>query len=155
MHEAPAFATGAKGCGMDTWRSVGDLAQGSFQVGEVAGAKRLDARLVITIELRDGGRAARILGFLWAAEPQPKMEGVHRLEGRVLLGVKFVHLRRFDAARSKHEELFTEDASGAHLTVALVVGLEVCLVPGNAKGAVRLLGDEQLELCVLGRIVES
>jgi hypothetical protein len=72
------------------------------------------------------------------------MEGVHRLERWILLGVKFVHLRRFHAAWSKHEELFTEDASGVYLTMALVVGLEVCLVPGDAKGAVRLLGDEQL-----------
>src|SRR5215207_9989119 len=102
MHEAPAFATGAKGCGMDTWRLVGDPAQGSFQVGEVAGAKRLDARLVVTIELRDGVRAASILGFLWAAEPKPKMEGVHRVEGRVGCGVLVIHLRRFHAARSKH-----------------------------------------------------
>src|SRR5215217_6751050 len=111
-HEAPAYATGAKCCGKDTWRLVGDLAQGSFQGAEVAGAKRLDARLVITIELRDGARAARSRGLLFAAEPQPKMEGVHRGKGRVLLGVEFVHLRRFHAARSKHEELFTEDASG-------------------------------------------
>src|SRR5919107_410654 len=100
MNEAPAYATGAKGCGKDTRRSVGDLAQRSFQVGEVAGAKRLDTRLVITIELRDGVRAASSRGFLFAAEPQPKMEGVHRLERRILLGVKFVHLRRFHAARS-------------------------------------------------------
>src|SRR5829696_4300045 len=104
------------------WRLVADLAQGSFQGAEVAGAKRLDARLVITIELRDGSRAARILGFLWGAEPQPKMEGVHRVEGRVGCGVLVIHLRRFHAARSKHEQFFSEDASDAHLTVALVVG---------------------------------
>src|SRR5215216_5251186 len=155
MHEAPAYATGAKCCRKDTWRLVADLAQGSFQGGEVAGAKRLDARIVVTIELRDGARAARILGFLWGAEPQPKMEGVHRVKGRVRLGVKIVHLRCRDAAWSKREQLFAEDASGAHLTVALVVSFEVCLVPGDAKGAVRLLGYEQLELCVLGRMVDT
>src|SRR5215208_3961168 len=132
-----------------------DLAQGAFQFGEIAGAKRLDARTVVTVKRRDGVRAASILGFLWGAEPQPKMEGVHWLELRVLLGVKVVHLRRFHDARSKREQLFAEDASGAHLTLALVVGLEVCLVPGDAKGAVRLLGDEQLELRVLGRMVDS
>src|SRR5829696_1595445 len=137
------------------WRLVADLAQGSFQGAEVAGAKRLDARVVVTIELRDGARAARILGFLWGAKPQPKMEGVHRGKGRVRLGVLVIHLRRSHAARSKHEQLFSEDASDVHLTVALVVGFEVSLVPGDAKGAVRLLGDEQLELRVLGRMVES
>src|SRR5215218_10276118 len=136
-------------------RRLLDLAQGSVQGGEVARAKRLDARLVVTVERRDGARAARILGFLWAAEPQSKMEGVHRGKGRVRLGVKVVHLRRCHAARSKREQLFAEDASDAHLTVPLVVGLEVSLVPGDAKGAVRLLGDEQLELRVLGRMVES
>src|SRR5829696_9315163 len=132
-----------------------DLAQGSVQGGEVAGAKRLDASLVVTIKRREGIRAARSLGFLWGAEPQPKMEGVNRGEGRVRLRVKVVHLRGVHAARSKHEQLFAEDASGAHLTLALVVGLEVCLVPGDAKGAVRLLGYEQLELRVLGRMVDS
>src|SRR5215204_800008 len=132
-----------------------DLAQGSVQGGEVARAKCLDARFVVTIERRDGGRATRSLGFLWGAEPQAKMVGVHRGEGWVLLRVKVVHLRGVHDARSKHEQLFAEDPSGAHLTLALVVGLEVCLVPGDAKGAVRLLGDEQLELRVLGRIFES
>ena len=132
-----------------------DLAQGSVQGGEVARAKRLDARTVVTIERRDGGRATRSLGFLWGAEPQPKMEGVHRVKGRVRLGVKVVHLRRVHAARSNSEQLFAEDASGAHLTLAVVVGIEVCLVPGDAKGAVRLLGYEQLELRVLGRMVDT
>jgi hypothetical protein len=132
-----------------------DLAQGSVQVGEVARAKRLDASTVVTIERRDGGRATRSLGFLWAAEPQSKMEGVHRVKGRVRLGVKVVHLRRVHAARSNSEQLFAEDASGAHLTLAVVVGIEVCLVPGDAKGAVRLLGYEQLELRVLWRMVDT
>jgi hypothetical protein len=102
-----------------------DLAQGSVQGGEVAGAKCLDASLVVTIERRDVGRATRSLGFLWGAEPQAKMEGVHRGECRVRLRVKVVHLRGVHAARSNREQLFAEDASGAHLTVALVVGLEV------------------------------
>src|SRR5215213_21459 len=137
------------------WIYLLDLAQRAFQVAEIARAKRLDARSVVTIKRRDGVRAASILCFLWGAEPQPKMEGVHRVEGRVLLGVLVVHLRRFHAARSKHEQLFAEDASGAHLSLALVVGREVCLVPGDAKGAVRLLGDEQLELRVLGRMVDT
>src|SRR5829696_9928592 len=132
-----------------------DLAQGSVQGAEVAGAKRLDARTVVTIKRREGIRAARSLGFLWGAEPQPKMEGVNRGEGWVRIRVKVVHLRGVHAARSKHEQLFAEDPSGAHLTLALVVGLEVCLVPGDAKGAVRLLGYEQLELRVLGRMVDS
>src|SRR5215218_6933857 len=77
-----------------------DLAQGSVQGREVAGAKRLDARTVVTIERRDGGRATRSLGFLRGAEPQPKMVGVHRVEGRVLFGVLVVHLRCFHNARS-------------------------------------------------------
>src|SRR5215203_686682 len=106
-------------------RRLLDLAQGAFQFGEVAGAKRLDARTVIAVKRREGVRAASILCFLWAAEPQPKMEGVHWLELRVLLGVKVVHLRRVHATRSNSEQLFAEDASGAHLTVALVVGIEV------------------------------
>src|SRR5215213_9377698 len=141
---------------LDHARRLLDFAQRSVEGGEVAGAKGLDARLVATtIERRDCGRAASSHGFLWGAEPQPKMEGVNRGKGRVLLGVKVVHLRCWDAARSNCEQLFAEDASGEHLTVALVVGLEVCLIPGDAEGAVSLLGDEQLELRVLGRVVEG
>src|SRR5215216_5741926 len=102
-----------------------DLAQGSVQGGEVAGAKRLDARTVVTIERRDVGRATRSLGFLWGAEPQAKMVSVHRGEGRVRLGVSGVNLRRVHAAWSNREQLFAEDASGAHLSVTLVVGIEV------------------------------
>src|SRR5215208_5168988 len=84
-------------------RRLLDLAQGAFQVWEIAGAKRLDARLVVTIKRRNGVRATRILSVLWVAEPQPKMEGVHRVEGRVLFGVLVVHLRCFHNARSKRE----------------------------------------------------
>jgi hypothetical protein len=85
------------------------------QGGEVAGAKRLDARTVVTIEPRDVGRAARILGFLWGAEPQAEMVGVHWGEGRVRIGVSVIHLRRIHAARSNREQLFAEDASSAPL----------------------------------------
>src|SRR5829696_1747879 len=106
-------------------RRLLDLAQGAVQGAEVAGAKRLDARTVVAVKRREGVRAASILCFLWGAEPQAKMEGVHRGEGRVRLGVKVVHLRRVHAARSNREQLFAEDASSAHLTVTLVVGLEV------------------------------
>jgi hypothetical protein len=70
-----------------------DLTQGAFQFVEVAGAKRLDARTVVAVKRRDGPRAASILGFLWAAEPQSKMEGVHWLELWVLLGVLVVLLK--------------------------------------------------------------
>jgi len=113
-----------------------DLAQGA----EVAGAECLGARTVVTIERRDVGRAARGLGFLRGAEPQPNMVGVNRGKGRVRLGV--VHLRRSHPARSNREQLFAEDASGGYLTVAVVVCIEVCLVSGDAKGAVRLLGQQ-------------
>src|SRR5215208_1004139 len=141
---------------LDLWNVyLLDRTQRAFQVGEVARAKRLDARSVVAVKRRDSVRAASIIGFLWGAEPQSKMEGVHRVKGRVLLGVLVVHLRRFDAARSNSEQLFAEDASGLHLTVALVVCIEVCLVPGDAKGAVRLLGYEQLELSVLGRVFDT
>src|SRR5215217_9212719 len=106
-------------------RRLLDLAQRSFEGVKLPGAKRLDASTVVAVKRREGVRAASILCFLWAAEPQPKMEGVHWLELRILLGVKVVHLRRFHAARSNSEQLFAEDASGLHLTVALVVGIEV------------------------------
>jgi hypothetical protein len=51
-------------------RGLLDLAQGSVQGAEVAGAKRLDARHVATaIELRGCVRAASSRGFLRGAEP--------------------------------------------------------------------------------------
>src|SRR5215208_58027 len=114
---------------------TGSHSGGGLPVWEIARAKRLAASLVVAVKRRDGVRATSILCFLWGAEPQPKMERVHWLELRVLLGVLVVHLRRFHNARSKYEQLFAEDASGAHLSLALVVGREVCLVPGDAKGA--------------------
>ena len=61
-----------------------DLAQGTIQVGEVLGAKRLDTRLVVAVKRRDGARAARFLGLLWLGEPHPHMEGVHREELRAV-----------------------------------------------------------------------
>src|SRR5919112_4009500 len=81
----------ARGYGVPTYlsplpvaRRLLDRPQGAVQGTEVAGAKRLDARLVATtIERRDGSRAASSRGFLRGAEPQPDMVSVHRGEGRV------------------------------------------------------------------------
>ena len=132
-----------------------DLAQGAFQVGEVAGTKRLDARLVVAVKRRDGPRAARFLGFLGVGKPQPQMEGVHWLELGVLLGVLVVHLWRFHAARGDGEHLFAEDAYETLTTVAIVVGGYVALVPGDAEGVVGLLDDEQGVLRVLTAVPVS
>jgi hypothetical protein len=126
-------------------------AQGAFQGGKIARAKRLDARFVVTVKRRDPPRAARILGFLWVGKLQPQMEGVHWLELRVLLGVLGVHLRRWHAARGDGEHLFAKDSYETPLTVAFVVGVYVALVPGDTEGIVRLLEDEQGERRVLGR----
>jgi hypothetical protein len=62
------------------------------------------------------------------------MVGVNRGEGRVRLGVKVIYLRRRNAAGSDREQLFAEDAPGAHLTEAVVVGVEIRLVPGDPEG---------------------
>jgi hypothetical protein len=51
-------------------RRLLDRPEGSVKGAEVAGAKRLHARLVATtIERRDGIRAASSRGFFWGAEP--------------------------------------------------------------------------------------
>ena len=41
-----------------------DVTQWALQVGEIAGAKSLDASLVVPVKLRDLPRAARFLGVL-------------------------------------------------------------------------------------------
>ena len=78
---------------------------------------------MVTVERRDGPRAARGRGFLWVGEPQPKMEGVDGVERRVPRGVLVVHLRCWHAFQGERVGLLAEDAYDAHRTIALVVGV--------------------------------
>src|SRR6516165_11398861 len=64
------------------------LSQWPCKVREVAGAEHLNTGVVFAIESRDRVRAPRRHGGLWRAKPQPEVERMDRLRGRVCCRIR-------------------------------------------------------------------
>src|SRR5215813_11271865 len=78
------------------------------------------------------------------------MEGVNRRSLRILVGVwewwLIVHDRRRRDVRRYDECLNIEAADELPVAFPVLVGLDVALIPREAKGCIRDLDDEEVEL---------
>src|SRR5262252_3840535 len=113
-------------------------------VGEVAGVKHLDPRVVLAIERRRGWGTARILSGLRRAEPQPEMGHLNGVKRRIRTGVRerpFEHHRGRRGVLRDRECLDAKAADEALMTVSISVGFDVTLIPSDSERRFRNLDD--------------
>src|SRR5215813_3908691 len=117
-------------------RSGGQLSQWPRKVREVAGAEHLNTGVVFAIEARDRSRAPRRHGGLWRAKPQPEVERMDRLRGRVCCRIRegwlVMHDRSWLVAGGLRddERLDVEAPPEPLVTFSLIISLDVTLIPG-------------------------
>src|SRR3954471_1678073 len=122
-----------------------DEEQRALEIGEVAGVEHLNAGVVVAVERRHIGRASGVGGVERRVEPQAEMEGVDRIRDRVLVRIgkrTAVDDRRGDAALRDDERLFVEAADKTRMALAVLIGLDVALVPRQPERRAWLLNDE-------------
>src|SRR5437016_4701222 len=116
------------------------LAQWPLVIRVVAGIEHLDARVVLAIERRHRPWASRLGGVVWGVEPQPEMEGMHRPRLGVRIGIRnraVVEHRCGGLAWRHNEGLLIEAPRKISHPVAMVIRLNIALVPGQAEGSLR------------------
>src|SRR5262252_11113563 len=118
-------------------------------VGKVAGVQDLKAGIVLTVEGRHcRGTACRLRGFR-RAEPEAKMVHLYRVKWGVQAGIRkwsIENNRGRRTARRHGERLDTEPANEHLMAAPVFIGLDVALIPGDAKRRLGDLDDKQIEL---------
>src|SRR5262249_49323654 len=125
-----------------------DVPERTMIVREVAGVEHLDTRIVLTVEGGNGGGATSGLSSFRRSEPETEVVHLDRIEGRIRGGIGEGSVedgRRGSGAGSDGEGFDIEAADEAAKALAILVRLDVALMPGHAKGRFGNLQDEEVE----------
>ncbi len=139
--------------GKRTW-PLFELPQRASVIREVRGVQHLNPRVVLAVEGRHRSRAPGILSVRERVEPQAQM--IHLEWSRGGIHARIRERAREDqrsrsAVRCDGERLDAEDSPDVLKRVAILIGLDVSLIPGHPKRRLRSLEHKEVEAGLRGQ----
>jgi hypothetical protein len=128
------------------------LAQRSLVIRVVAGIEDLHPRVVFAIKRGHRIGTACLGRVVGGVEPQPEMEGVHRTGRGIGGGIGnrvMVEHGGGRGTRRDNEGLGVEASRKIADPIAMVIGFNIALVPGQAEGGFRDLDDKEVKIGTL------
>lgn len=114
-------------------------------IREIARIENLNSCVLLTVErshdrLRLTGFATQIERHFWIIEPEAQVILVRRWERDIAI-----------IAERDRECLYIEDPLHSNAARAILIGLQIALIPGNAEGFVGKFDDEEVVASVRGQ----